>query len=106
MTVDHRTTVQELGEGCVRAECSCGWRSPVFGADKTTGAMGPTAAGDGCWRSARVGRSHGIGHVGKGQHRPEVPSRQARPATIRGLGSRLPPMRSASEHDLTHNHVW
>lgn len=50
MRVEHRTTVQELGEGCVRAECSCGWRSPVFGADKTTGAMDPlqqaTDAGD------------------------------------------------------------
>jgi hypothetical protein len=41
MAVNHHTTVQELGEGCVQAACSCGWRSPVFGADKTTGTMDP-----------------------------------------------------------------
>jgi hypothetical protein len=28
-----------LGEGTVQAVCSCGWRSPVFGADKTAGTM-------------------------------------------------------------------
>ena len=39
--MDHRTSVRELGEGRVQAECSCGWRSPVFGADKTQGAMDP-----------------------------------------------------------------
>jgi hypothetical protein len=39
--MNHRTTIQELGEGCLRAVCSCGWRSPVFGADKTTGTMDP-----------------------------------------------------------------
>lgn len=39
--VDHHTTVHELGEGCVQAVCSCGWRSAVFGADKTTGTMDP-----------------------------------------------------------------
>jgi hypothetical protein len=39
--VDHHTTNQELGEGCLRAVCSCGWRSPVFGADKSAGTMDP-----------------------------------------------------------------
>jgi hypothetical protein len=39
--VDHHTTVHEIGEGCVQAVCSCGWRSAVFGADKTTGTMDP-----------------------------------------------------------------
>jgi len=39
--VDHHTTIQEVGEGGVQAVCSCGWRSPVFGADKTAGAMDP-----------------------------------------------------------------
>jgi hypothetical protein len=39
--VDHHATVQDLGEGCVQATCSCGWRSPVFGADKKTGTMDP-----------------------------------------------------------------
>jgi hypothetical protein len=39
--VHHSTTIQRLGEGAVQAVCSCGWRSPVFGADKTTGTMDP-----------------------------------------------------------------
>ena len=39
--VHHHTTIQELGEGCLRAVCSCGWHSPVFGADKSTGTMDP-----------------------------------------------------------------
>jgi hypothetical protein len=39
--VDHATTIQELGEGAVQAVCSCGWRSPVFGADKAAGTMDP-----------------------------------------------------------------
>jgi len=39
--VDHRTAIEELGEGRVRAVCSCGWSSPVFGADKTIGTMDP-----------------------------------------------------------------
>jgi hypothetical protein len=50
MAVDHQTTIQEVGEGGVRAVCTCGWRSPVFGADKTAGMMDPlqraTDAGD------------------------------------------------------------
>jgi hypothetical protein len=48
--VDHHTTVRSVGEGAVQAVCSCGWRSPVFGADKATGTMDPlqeaTDAGD------------------------------------------------------------
>jgi hypothetical protein len=39
--MEHHTTIQEAGEGCVQAACSCGWRSPVFGADKATGTMDP-----------------------------------------------------------------
>jgi hypothetical protein len=39
--VNHRTTIEELTEGRVRAVCSCGWRSPVFGGDKKTGTMDP-----------------------------------------------------------------
>jgi hypothetical protein len=39
--VDHRTATEELSEGKVQATCSCGWRSAVFGADKTTGTMDP-----------------------------------------------------------------
>lgn len=39
--MEHQATVQELGEGAVQAMCSCGWRSPVFGADKKAGTMDP-----------------------------------------------------------------
>ncbi len=39
--MQHSTTIQQLGEGAVQAVCSCGWRSPVFGADKSTGTMDP-----------------------------------------------------------------
>jgi hypothetical protein len=39
-----------VGEGGAQAVCSCGWRSPVFGADKVNGTMDPlqeaTDAGD------------------------------------------------------------
>jgi hypothetical protein len=38
---EHLTTRLQLDEGCVQAVCSCGWRSPVFGEDKTTGTMDP-----------------------------------------------------------------
>jgi hypothetical protein len=38
--VHHFTTIRQLGEGAVQV-CSCGWRGPVFGADKTAGTMGP-----------------------------------------------------------------
>lgn len=34
-------TIQQPGEGAAQAFCSCGWRSPVSGADKTTGTMDP-----------------------------------------------------------------
>jgi len=35
----HRTRIEQLGEGAVQAVCSCGWHSPVFGADKSAGTM-------------------------------------------------------------------
>ena len=38
-TSEHVTAVLELGEGRVQVQCSCGWRSAVFGADKRLGAM-------------------------------------------------------------------
>jgi hypothetical protein len=37
--VEHHTTIREVGESGVQAVCSCGWRSPVFGTDKTAGTM-------------------------------------------------------------------
>lgn len=37
--MDHHATIEEVREGCAQAVCSCGWRSPVFGADKKTGTM-------------------------------------------------------------------
>ena len=40
---DHRVSAQEVGEGRVQAMCSYGWRSPVFGEDKTTGTMDPSS---------------------------------------------------------------
>ena len=39
--MEHDTTTEEQGEGGVRAVCSCGWRSQVFGQDKTGGTMDP-----------------------------------------------------------------
>ena len=39
--MDHHTTIHEVGEGGVQAVWSCGWRSPVSGADKTAGTMDP-----------------------------------------------------------------
>ena len=36
---DHRVSIAESGEGRAWAMCSCGWRSPIFGADKTGGTM-------------------------------------------------------------------
>ena len=39
--MDHRTAIRELGEGGVQGTCTCGWRSPIFGADKTAGTMDP-----------------------------------------------------------------
>lgn len=37
--VEHHITIDEAGEGGAQAVCTCGWRSPVFGADKTAGTM-------------------------------------------------------------------
>jgi hypothetical protein len=37
--MEHRRMITHLGEGEVQAVCSCGWRSAVFGADKTAGTM-------------------------------------------------------------------
>ena len=53
--MDHHTTLHEVDEGSVQAVCSCGWRSPVFGAGEAAGTMGPTAARGRCRRSARMG---------------------------------------------------
>jgi hypothetical protein len=39
--MDHHTSIHQVGEGGVQAACSCGWRSPVFGADKATGTLDP-----------------------------------------------------------------
>ena len=39
--MEHETAVMPLDEGAVQATCSCGWRSPVFGVNKTTGTMDP-----------------------------------------------------------------
>ena len=50
--MDHHTTIGEVGEGGVQALCSCGWRSPVFGADKTAGTMDPLQ------RAAEAGDLH------------------------------------------------
>ena len=37
--LEHQVDVLELGEGCVRAVCSCGWAGAVYGEDKTAGTM-------------------------------------------------------------------
>jgi hypothetical protein len=50
--VEHQITIREAGEGGVQAVCSCGWRSPVFGADKTPGTM------DALQRAAEAGDVH------------------------------------------------
>ena len=41
MSPEHRISILQLEEGRAQATCSCGWRSPVFGEDKTTGTMDP-----------------------------------------------------------------
>jgi len=41
-----------MGEAGVQAVCSCGWRSPVFGTDKTAGTM------DALQRAADAGDLH------------------------------------------------
>ena len=50
--MDHHTTIDEVDEGGMQAVCSCGWRSAVFGADKTTGTMDPLQ------RAAEAGDLH------------------------------------------------
>jgi hypothetical protein len=50
--VEHQITIDEAGEGGVQAICSCGWRSPEFGADKTAGTM------DALQRAAEAGDLH------------------------------------------------
>lgn len=35
----HRVSVHETSEGSAQAVCSCGWRSPVYGTEKTRGTM-------------------------------------------------------------------
>jgi hypothetical protein len=52
IAVQHQTTVREVGEGGAQAVCSCGWRSPVFGEDKTSGTMEPLQ------RAAEAGDLH------------------------------------------------
>jgi hypothetical protein len=37
--MEHAITIVETGEGRTQAVCSCGWRSPVFGVDKSEGTM-------------------------------------------------------------------
>ena len=50
--MEHHITIREAGEGGAQAACTCGWRSPVFGADKTAGTM------DSLQRAADVGDLH------------------------------------------------
>jgi hypothetical protein len=40
-SMDHQRTITQLGEGAIQAVCSCGWRSEVFGTEKTAGIMDP-----------------------------------------------------------------
>ncbi len=37
--MEHRTSIVQRGEGATQAVCSCGWRSPLYGADKNEGTM-------------------------------------------------------------------
>ena len=50
--MEHHITICEAGEGGTQAVCTCGWCSPVFGADKTAGTM------DSLQRTADVGDLH------------------------------------------------
>jgi hypothetical protein len=52
IATDHTTTIHEMGEGGAQAVCSSGWRSPVFGTDKTGGTMDPLQ------RAAEAGDLH------------------------------------------------
>jgi hypothetical protein len=44
--MEHRRSIRHFGEGAVQANCSCGWRSDVFGADKSLGTMDPLPQAD------------------------------------------------------------
>jgi hypothetical protein len=37
--MEHHPTITQLGEGALQVVCGCGWRSEVFGAEKTAGTM-------------------------------------------------------------------
>ena len=37
--MDHQVSIVETAEGRAWALCSCGWRSPIFGADTTGGTL-------------------------------------------------------------------
>ena len=37
--MNHHVSIVETGQGRVHAVCSCGWRSPSFGADKSGGTI-------------------------------------------------------------------
>ncbi len=37
--MDHQVSIVETAEGRAWALCSCGWRSPIFDADKTGGTL-------------------------------------------------------------------
>ena len=39
--MQHRVRINQLGEGALQAVCTCGWRSEVFGINKTAGTMDP-----------------------------------------------------------------
>jgi hypothetical protein len=73
--VDHHTTIHEVGEGGSQAVCSCGWRSPVFGADKAAGTMDPVQ------RAAEAGDLH--------EWEMSLPRRRHTPA----MTARRPPAR-------------
>ncbi len=50
--MEHQTTIHEAAGGGAQAVCTCGWRSPVFGAGKTAGTM------DSLQRAADAGDLH------------------------------------------------
>ncbi len=52
MAAEHHTTIRDADEGGAQAVCTCGWRSPVLGADKTAGTMDPLQ------RAAEAGDVH------------------------------------------------
>ena len=60
--MDHQVSIVETAEGRAWALCSCGWRSPIFGADKTGGALDALQRRGRRRRFAQVG---GIAPVGE-----------------------------------------